>query len=193
MKQLLFIFISVILISCGGNSDKVDTINDVGGNAEGLDKAFYDFNTEPQLQKEKYRSYTPVKLSEEFKQEIKNNTSGLTAYDMILYCNKKTRDLLTFSTKCEPFDDRKVTKMHCVGYARVYATICNYAFKINNINGKAAPVVGYVKWKDINLNNFSKLLPNDMRNFTKDHDFVEVKYDDRVIYVDPSLNIINNL
>ena len=192
MKELLAILVSIILFSCSGNADKVYTTDDAGDKAEVLDKAFYDFNTEPHLQKERYRDYTPVKLSEEFKQEIKNNTRGLTAYDIILYCNKKTQDLLTFSTKCEPFDDRKVTKMHCVGYAKVYATICNYAFKINKIAGKAAPVVGYVKWKGINLNNFSKLLPKDMRNFTKDHDFVEVKYEDKVIYADPSLNIINN-
>ena len=27
--------------------------------------------------------------------------------------------------------------------------------------------------------------------FTKDHDFVEIKYEDKTLYVDPSLNIIN--
>ncbi len=192
MKQLLFILIFVVLISCGRKSGEVAVNDESVEEVAALDKSFYDFNTELQLQKERYRPYTPVTLSKEFKQEIKDNTRDLSAYDIILYCNKKTQDLLTFSTKCEPFDDRKVTKMHCVGYARVYATICNYAFGINNIKGKASPVVGYVKWNGVNLNDFSKLLPKDMRNFTKDHDFVEVAYEDKIIYVDPSLNIINS-
>ena len=145
----------------------------------------------PQLEKQKYREYNPVALSSTLKQEREANTINLTAYDIIKYSNKKTNELLRFSTKCEPFDDRKVTKMHCVGFARVYSTICNYAFKVNHINGRAIPVVGIVKWNGINLNSFSKYLPQKWNNFTKDHDFVEVNYDNYTFYVDPTLNIIN--
>lgn len=145
----------------------------------------------PELKKQKYREYDPVTLSSTLKQEIEANTINLTAYDIIKYSNEKTNELLEFSTKCETFDDRKVTKMHCVGFARVYSTICNYAFKVNHINGKAVPVVGIVKWYGVNLNSFSKYLPQKWKNFTKDHDFVEVNYDNFTFYVDPTLNIIN--
>lgn len=82
--------------------------------------------------------------------------------------------------------------MHCVGYAQVYSTICNYAFKVNNIKGSAKPVVGIVKWNGINLNYFSRFLPSRWENFTKDHDFVEIKYegDNHKYYVDPLLDLI---
>lgn len=145
----------------------------------------------PVLKKERDRAYNPVKLSEKLKQEIKADTENLPPYKIIVYCKEKTQELLKFSTKCEPFDDRKVTKMHCVGYAQVFSTICNYAFKVNNIKGSAKPVVGIVKWNGINLNSFSKFLPTKWKNFTKDHDFAEVEYEsDFKFYVDPLLDKI---
>ncbi len=81
--------------------------------------------------------------------------------------------------------------MHCVGYARVFATICNYAFSVNGKKGNVKPVVGQVYINGINLNDYSKLLPTKWKNFTKDHDFAEVTLSDKkIIYVDPSLDII---
>ncbi len=143
------------------------------------------------LRKTSYRPFTPVSLSKEFKQEIKEATKGKSEDEIVRYCNDKTQKLLTFSTKCEPFDDRKVTKMHCVGYARVLATICNYAFSANGINATAKTVVGQVYLNGINLNDYSKLLPTKLKNFTKDHDFVEVTLSNKkLIYVDSSLDII---
>ena len=141
---------------------------------------------------QRYRPYTPVKMSSNLKNEIKRNTSGLSPYDIAMYCNKKTQELLTFAMKCETFDDSRITKMNCVGYAQVYATICNYAFKINGVKGTVKPAVGIVKQNGVNLNQLSNLLPGKLHDFTKDHDFAEVRYDDKIIYVDPSLNIINN-
>lgn len=143
------------------------------------------------LRKTNYRAYTPVKLSKEFKQEIKEETKGKSEYEVVVYCNDKTQKLLTFSTKCEEFDDRKVTKMHCVGYARVFTTICNYAFSVNGMKGSVKPVVGQVYLNGTNLNDYSKLLPTKWKNFTKDHDFAEVRLSNQeIIYVDPSLDII---
>ncbi len=143
------------------------------------------------LRKTHYRAYTPVHLSNEFKKEIREATKGKSEDEIVRYCNDKTQKLLTFATKCEPFDDRKVTKMHCVGYARVLATICNYAFSVNGIKATAKPVVGQVYLNGINLNDYSKLLPTKLKNFTKDHDFVEVQLSTKkIIYVDPSLDII---
>lgn len=143
------------------------------------------------LQKLRYRIYSPVKLSMEFRQKIQNETKGMDEMDIVQYCYNKTQELLTFSTKCENFDDKKKTKMHCVGYARVFSTICNYALSTNGFKGFAKPVIGHVYLNGMNLNDFSKLLPKKWKNFTKDHDFAEVTLTDGSrIYVDPSLNII---
>lgn len=143
------------------------------------------------LKKIKDRTYTPVELSKDFKQEIIKDTKGLNELDMVIYCNEKTQEKLTFSTKCEKFDDRRKTKMHCVGYARVFSTICNYAFSVNGIKGNAKPVVGHVYLNGMNVNDYSKLLPEKWKNFTKDHDFTEVRLSDgRIVYADPSLDII---
>lgn len=143
------------------------------------------------LKKIRDRNYNPVTLSKEFKKKIFEETKGMNERKIVIFCNKKTQELLTFSTKCEPFDDSKITKMHCVGYAQVFCTICNYAFSVNGIKGSAKPVVGQVYLNGMNLNDYSKLLPEKWKNFTKDHDFAEVKLSDgKKIYVDPSLDII---
>ena len=67
----------------------------------------------------------------------------------------------------------------------------NYAFSVNGIKGRAKPVVGYVYYNGMNLNEYSSLLPEKWKNFTKDHDFAEVKLSDgKTIFVDPTLDII---
>lgn len=143
------------------------------------------------LKKIRDRTYNPVTLSKEFKKKILEETNGMNERVIVFYCNEKTQDLLTFSTKCEKFDDRKKTKMHCVGYAQVFCTICNYAFSENRIKGSANPVVGQVYMNGMNLNEYSRILPERWKNFTKDHDFAEVKLSDgNKIYVDPSLDLI---
>ena len=143
------------------------------------------------LKKLRDRGYNPVTLSKDFRQKITEDTKGLNERDIVLYCNKKTQEKLIFSTKCEKFDDSRKTKMHCVGYAQVLSTICNYAFSVNGIKGKAKPVVGLVYLNGMNLNEYSGLLPEKWKNFTKDHDFVEVSFaDGKTMYVDASLNIV---
>ena len=143
------------------------------------------------LKKIRDRGYNPVSLSQEFKQKVKKETKGMNEREVVIYCNEKTQNLLTFSTKCEKFDDRRKTKMHCVGYAQVLATICNYAFATNGMKGRANPVVGHVYLNGMNLNECSAMLPEKWKNFTKDHDFTEVRLSDgTTIYVDASLDII---
>ena len=143
------------------------------------------------LKKIRDRGYNPVSLSKNFRQKIAEDTKGLNERDIVLYCNKKTQEKLTFSTKCEKFDDSRKTKMHCVGYAQVLSTICNYAFSVNGMKGRAKPVVGHVYLNGMNLNEWSGLLPEKWKNFTKDHDFVEVILaDGKTMYVDASLDIV---
>ena len=143
------------------------------------------------LKKIRDRGYNPVSLSGGFRQTIVAETKGLNEQEIVLYCNKKTQSILTFSTECEKFDDKKKTKMHCVGYAQVLSTICNYAFSVNGIKGRAKPVVGHVYMNGMDLNYCSKMLPEKWKNFTKDHDFVEVKLSDgRTMFVDSSLDLV---
>lgn len=143
------------------------------------------------LEKIRYRPYNPVLMSKELQIKVRKETKGMDEDQIIKYSLRKTRELLTFSTKCEKFDDSRKTKMHCVGYARVLATICNYAFSVNELKGKAKPVVGHVYLYGTNLNDYSSLLPEKWKNFTKDHDFVEVKLSNgKIIFADSSLDII---
>ena len=156
-----------------------------------ISAAFYLSAEALTLRKIRDRGYNPVSLSKEFRQKIAKDTKGLNERDIVIYCYEKTKEKLTFSTKCEKFDDRKKTKMHCVGYAQVLSTICNYAFSVNGMKGKAKPVVGLVYMGGMNLNAYSGLLPEKWKNFTKDHDFVEVTMSDgKTMYVDASLNIV---
>lgn len=50
---------------------------------------------------------------------------------------------------------------NCVCYAQMYAGICNYAYKVNDLYCHAKPVVGYVSLCGINLCMILKsLMPN---------------------------------
>ncbi len=66
MKQLLFILLFGLLVSCNGKSGEVAVNNAAVEEVAALDKSFYDFNTELQLQKERYRPYIPITLSKEY-------------------------------------------------------------------------------------------------------------------------------
>lgn len=146
----------------------------------------------PELVKLTSRPFNPVMMSDNLKKEIRDNTTGLSAQEITLYCYEKTKVLLKFTVNNHTFDDSKVTGMNCVGYAQVCATLCNFAFKENGVTANAKPVVGHVRWNGINFNNFAKIMPKPIYNFTKDHDFVEVCIcNKRKIYVDPSLSIVN--
>lgn len=102
-------------------------------------------------------------------------------YKVVEYCTKLTAKSLTFSDHCDEVTFVKPSAAHCVGYARTLATLCNYAFKVNHIDAKATPVVGYVKVGGVNVCHLLSTLPySSVRwsNFTKDHDFVRIKCPD---------------
>ena len=67
----------------------------------------------------------------------------------------------------------------------------NILFEKNNIKGVAHPVVGQVylnRGVSINLNQLAKkITPQNLNNFVKDHDFVEVQCDGCIVYIDPCL------
>lgn len=121
------------------------------------------------------------------KEIIKNETRGMNRNQIIDYSVKLTARTLKFSSKCEKVTFKKESNAHCVLYAKTLASICNYSFQINNINAEATPVVGYPTTFGVNI---CKLLSTCLsfntkyKNFTKDHDFVEIISDSRIDYVD---------
>lgn len=116
--------------------------------------------------------------------EIKEDTEGMCAEDIRIYSVKKTAKILSFTVK----NNLSKGEANCVGYAQMCASISNCAFRTNNINASAKPVVGYVMFYGVNLCNVLKWCMPSKRweNFVKDHDFVEYHIDGQTIYCDAS-------
>lgn len=77
---------------------------------------------------------------------------------------------------------------NCIGYAQHTAALLNMAFREKGMPYRARPVVGVVTLFGLDLCKLSQSsLPQDMRAFFKDHDWVEVSGEDRRWYVDSSL------
>ena len=107
--------------------------------------------------------------------------------EIVDYCVELTANLLTFSFNQDPLFKNKVSKAHCVTYARVCSSLCNIAFKAHNKKAKATPVVGYAKIFGVNLCEVLCAIFPKSKNRLKDHDFVEVRLQNEKLYVDPSL------
>lgn len=121
-------------------------------------------------------------IPKEIKEEIKNETVGMGIVQIAEYCVILTSDMLEFSKI------NSDNKANCVGYSKVCVALCKYAYKINNINVKVKHVRGYVDLFNLNLCKIlSYIVPNNYKNFVKDHDFVEIITAEDSIYLDPSL------
>jgi hypothetical protein len=109
-----------------------------------------------------------------------NDVDGVIEYSV-----KYTARKLSFAAK----NDLSRGNANCVGYARFCASVANYLMRRNAIRGKARPVVGTVLFGDSDLCKIlSSLMPNRrLKNFTKDHDFVEFDFGSDVVYVDPNI------
>lgn len=126
-------------------------------------------------------NYTPTR---ELKNEIKNSTKELSAYEIYKYSIKITARELSSSAK--NYIDKG--EANCVGYAQMCAGIANYAFRTNGYHCEAKPVVGFVMFCGINMCNVLKWCMPTTRweNFVKDHDFVEFYIDGETFYADAS-------
>lgn len=116
--------------------------------------------------------------------EIREDTKGMSAEEIRVYSVKKTAWTLSFAVK----NNLSKGEANCIGYAQMCASISNYAFRVNEINASAKPVVGYVMFYGINLCDVLKWCMPSKRweNFVKDHDFVEYHIDGQTIYCDAS-------
>lgn len=125
-------------------------------------------------------------LPKEIQIQIENEACGMSIKEVMTYGIKKTARMLRYTEE----NDIVNGNANCIGYAKVYAGICDYAFHINNMPCMAKPVVGYVMVGDINLCNILRsIAPQRWKGFVADHDFVEFRleegdyiYQDACIY-----------
>ena len=134
------------------------------------------------------RPASDIQLPQVLKQRIADETQSLDVVGVIDYSIKLTAEVLKFTEQ----NDIEKGKANCVGYAKMCSSICNYGLRVNHLQGKTKPVVGYVKWAGINLCDLLKTLaPAKYKSFVKDHDFVEYSIKENFIYAsmcfDPSL------
>lgn len=128
-------------------------------------------------------------IPNEVKEKIKSETVGMEILQIARYCVALTADMLEFS---------KVNvgnKANCVGYSEICVSLCKYAYKINNKKITVKHVRGYVDLFGFNLCKvLSSIVPNNYKNFVKDHDFIEIITNRNIIYLDPSLyDIFGNM
>lgn len=119
------------------------------------------------------------------KEKIKTETRGMDGNEIIVYCRKLTADCLTFSMRHAENDINKMypkNKAHCVGYAAFFATACQYAFRVNSINGHCDHTRGLIHILGMNIH-----VPFHDVGWLKDHDYVKVRLDNKTIIVDPSI------
>lgn len=136
------------------------------------------------LEKTTDRSYPEYPLSNELKEQIRNASSTYYELSAIELSLDITGSLLEFSEK----NDIKNGKANCVGYAQLFTSICNYMLKVDGRKERVKPVVGHIKWCGINLCEVLKaIVPKKYESFVKDHDFIELEYEDKYVYVDPTL------
>jgi hypothetical protein len=109
-----------------------------------------------------------------------NDVDGVIEYSV-----KYTARKLSFAGK----NDLSRGEANCVGYARFCASVANYLMRRNSIRGTAKPVVGTVFfWGSDLCKTVSSVMPNrKLKNFTKDHDFVEFDFGGDIVYVDPNI------
>lgn len=114
--------------------------------------------------------------------EIKNETVSMTGEDIRKYSIRKTASRLSFSAH----NNLAKGEANCIGYAQMCAAIANYAFRQNGLSCNAKPVVGYVRFFGLNVCYvLSECMPTQyLKNFVKDHDFVEFQIGGQTIYAD---------
>jgi hypothetical protein len=136
------------------------------------------------LVKSQDRGVSSGLLSKEIKERIKQECNESDPEECAIYGMKLTCELLRFTEK----NDVKNGKANCVGYAQLCSEICNYALLQNGHSNRVKPVVGYVTFYGINLCSILQIIvPKEYKNFVKDHDFVELKLENKLKYFDASL------
>ena len=135
------------------------------------------------------RNGAGVQIPKEIRQKVIAETRGKNAIQIAQYCSRQTCDLLEFSFDQDKLWQKEVSKAHCVTYSRVCSELCNLAFLSNNVNASTKVVVGHLHYGGINLHPIAlNILPAKYHRYFKDHDVVELNYNNKTIYIDPTLH-----
>ncbi len=117
-----------------------------------------------------------VKVPHSISSMVIEDTKAMNIYEIGIYCSKVTCDLLRFSFKQDVLFKNKVSKAHCVTYARLHATLCNIAYNAHDMDAMAIPVVGYAVLNFVNINKLcTALVPKEYERYFIDHDAVEIR------------------
>ena len=123
-------------------------------------------------------------LSESLKEQIREETKGMSADEIAEYAMDQTCKQLKFRA------DEKVKdgtgEGHCVTYAGVCTAIANEAFRANRkrIHGEATHEVGTIKMLGMDFCKIAYAITKD--SFCRNHDFVTFKTDSGTYSLDPS-------
>ena len=103
-------------------------------------------------------------------------------------CAKVTCKLLSYSINQDVLFENRVSKAHCVTYARLCATLCNKMFEEYGIDAEAIPVVGYITINGVNINKLLvSIVPKNYEHYFVDHDMVEIRVGgERLWFIDPT-------
>ena len=113
-----------------------------------------------------------------------DTTNIINIYDIINISCNYTAEYLEFTKK----NDIDEGKANCVGYAQLCSAIANELISKSNFSASCNPVVGYIYYNQMNLCKLLKtIVPTRYEDFVKDHDFVELSYQDSIYYYDPSM------
>lgn len=95
--------------------------------------------------------------------------------DLIRFSCDYTCKQLSFHRR----NDLKNGKANCVGYAEYTSAVLNHVFRMKGLTIKSRPVVGSVHLYGVNLHPIlMSILPKSQSSFFKDHDFVEIVFED---------------
>lgn len=126
----------------------------------------------------------PAAIYDAARERVRSTDAAGISYE----CANITCDLLDFSFNQDPLFKNKVSKAHCVTYARVCATLCNRIYRERGVDAEAVPVVGHITVLGVNANRLLMLfLPSEYERYVVDHDMVEIRSGGKAMfYIDPS-------
>lgn len=103
-------------------------------------------------------------------------------------CAKVTCKLLKFSFNQDVLFENRVSKAHCVTYARLCATLCNMFYKELGIDAEAIPVVGRVTVNGVDIHKvLTSIVPKEQEHNFINHDMVEIRSEGKTLwFIDPT-------
>ena len=119
---------------------------------------------------------------------VRNDVDEQDVLGISRECAKVTCKLLNYSINQDVLFENKVSKAHCVTYAKVCAALCNGVFVEYGIDAEAIPVVEYITINGVNINKLlMSVVPKKYERYFVDHDMVEIRLEGKLLwFIDPT-------